>query len=122
MPNGISRLKKHWLLGHALLPLELGDFVSVQDQTGNTPRRWSKTGTVIEILGHDAYLIQIDGSLRVTKRNRQFLSRLVPYKCNVDEFTTDILPPMNLSQPHLDAPDPIEESSLCPSSLSLIHI
>ena len=99
-----------------LQSLHLGDLVSVQDQTGNTPRRWSKTGTVIDVLGNDAYLVRIDGSRKVTKRNRQYLRRLIPYKCDADEFAPSVLPPTDRSMPCIDAPDPVEDL-LCPSSV-----
>merc|ERR1719186_2375160 len=59
-----------------LSPLIEGDTVSIQGQSGNTPKMWSKTGKVLEALGYDSYLIKVDGTQRVTKRNRQFLSRL----------------------------------------------
>ena len=49
-----------------LTPLREGHFVSIQDQTGHTPRRWSKTGKVLESLGHDSYLIKVDGAKRST--------------------------------------------------------
>ena len=99
-----------------LQSLQLGDLVSVQDQTGNTPRRWSKTGTVIDVLGNDAYLVRIDGSRKVTKRNRQYLRRLIPYKCDVDEFAPSVLPSTDQSMQSVDAPDPVEDL-LCPSSV-----
>ena len=67
-----------------LPPLQEGDFVSIQNQTGNSPKRWSKTGTVLQDLGYDSYLIKVDGSNRLTKRNRQFLRRLEPFKTDAD--------------------------------------
>ena len=73
--------------------LQLYDVVAIQDQTGSTPRRWSKTGTVMEVLGHDAYLIKVDGSSRLTKRNRQFLRRITPYQCDTDELPEQGLSP-----------------------------
>ena len=51
-------------------PLIQGDIASIQDQPGNTPRMWSKTGTVLEVLSHDSFLVRVDGSNKVTKRNR----------------------------------------------------
>ena len=69
-------------------PLIEGDFVTIQDQTGNTPKRWSKTGKVLEALGHDSYLVKVDGSQRLTKRNRQFLRKM-------EIFQTDTNTPPN---------------------------
>ena len=48
-----------------LTPLLEGDTVSVQDQTGTTPRRWSKTGQVLEVLEHNSYLVKIHGTNKV---------------------------------------------------------
>ena len=49
-----------------LTPLLEGDTVSVQDQTGNSPRRWSKTGQVLEFLENDSYLVKVHSSNRIT--------------------------------------------------------
>ena len=65
-----------------------GDPVSIQDQTGNSPKRWSKTGRVLEALGHDSYLIKVDGSQRVTKRNRQFLRRMELFQADTTPIWT----------------------------------
>ena len=59
-----------------LPPLQPGDQVQVQDQHGNSPRQWSKTGVVIEAEGFDSYLISLDGSRQLTKRNRKFLRKI----------------------------------------------
>ena len=87
-----------------LKALKVGDLVSIQDQTGNTPKRWSKTGKVIECLEHDSYLVKVDGSNKVTKRNRQFLRRLEPFK--VDD---DALPLQSVCD-HMDK-DSVEEEN-----------
>ena len=60
----------------------VGDQVFVQDQTGPTPKRWSKSGTIVESLPHDSFLVRIDGSRKLSRRNRQFLRKFTP-------FTTD---------------------------------
>ena len=61
-----------------LPPLKIGDFVRIQNQTGQYPRRWEKTGVVIEVRQHDQYVIRVDGSGRVTNRNRKFLRKYSP--------------------------------------------
>ena len=53
--------------------------MAIQDQTGNTPRNWSKTGTFIEVCPHSSYLVRVDGSNRATRRNRQFLRKIIPF-------------------------------------------
>ena len=58
----------------------MGDPVSVQNQTGNCPRRWDKTGRIAEVLNHGQYVVKMDGSGRCTLRNRgKFLRRCQPF-------------------------------------------
>ena len=59
--------------------LKVGDHVRVQNQTGRDPRKWDRTGVVIEVRQFDQYAIKIHGSGRVTLRNRKFLRRYTPY-------------------------------------------
>ena len=62
---------------HDLVPLELGDRVRVQNQTGPLKTRWSRTGTIVEMnLPYDQYLVKMDGSRRTTPRNRRFLRKI----------------------------------------------
>ena len=63
-----------------LLPLAIGDTVTVQDQ--KDPRkagRWDKTGEIIEILPHESYIVRIHGSRAPTQRNRKFLRKISPF-------------------------------------------
>ena len=59
--------------------LAVGDLVLVQNQIGNYPSKWDITGVVVEYKGHDQYVVKIDGSGRLTNRNRRFLRRLEPW-------------------------------------------
>lgn len=61
-----------------LLPLEIGDRVFIQSQVGNAPKRWDKTGVVMEKGDHDQYVVKVAGSGRITTRNRRFLRRFRP--------------------------------------------
>ena len=61
-----------------LPPLVVGDHVRIQNQIGPNPRKWDKTGLVIEVRQHDQYVARIDGSGRVTLRNRKFLRKYLP--------------------------------------------
>ena len=58
-----------------LSPLKVGDKVFVQNQLGNYPRKWDRTGTVVEVLQNDQYMVSKDGSRKPTLRNRKFLRR-----------------------------------------------
>ncbi len=61
-----------------LAPLTVGDRVRIQNQTGPHPLKWDKTGTVVEVRQFDQYVVKVDGSGRVTLRNRKFLRRYTP--------------------------------------------
>lgn len=57
-----------------LPPLRIGDHVMIQNQSGNFPTKWDKSGTIIEVKQHHQYLVKVDGAGRYTLRNRQFRS------------------------------------------------
>ena len=60
----------------ALPPLQPGDHVTLQNQTGAHPKRLDKTGVIIEVGPHHSYYVSIDGSRTITKRNRTFLRKI----------------------------------------------
>ena len=62
-----------------LEPLRVGDHVLIQNQTGNHPKRWDKRGVVASCEGFDQYIVVVDGSRRLTRRNRKFLRRFEPF-------------------------------------------
>ena len=61
-----------------LTPLTVGDRVRVQNQVGPHPLKWDRTGRVVEVKQFDQYMVRIDGSRRVTLRNRKFLRKFLP--------------------------------------------
>ena len=102
-------LLKHEQLLHGtkpLPPLNIGDHVMVQDQAAaKQPGKWTKTGKVVEVQGFDSYLIKMDGSNRLTKRNRRFLRKVVPFihaTDNAPELRTRVSP--TTPQPSLTTP------------------
>ena len=84
--------------------MQCGDHVFVQNQTGTSPGKWDKVGRVVEILPFDQYVIKVDGSGRITKRNRRFL-RLIPTS------TTD---PLTLPGPEYAHPTPYRPDTASP--------
>ena len=64
-----------------LPPLKVGDTVRIQNQVGLYPRKWDKTGLVIEVRQFDQYIVRVDGSGRSTLRNRKFLRKYTPVHC-----------------------------------------
>ena len=62
----------------ALTPLSVGDKVFIQNQHGTHPNKWNRTGLVVEIGNFDQNRIRVDGSGRLTLRNRRFLRQYTP--------------------------------------------
>ena len=61
-----------------LKPLSIGDHMFVQNQYGNSPGKWDRSGVIVEIKEHDQYLVKIAGTGRLTMRNRRFLRFFSP--------------------------------------------
>ena len=59
-----------------LNPLETGEAVAIQNQHGNSPRKWHHTGKIVEALPNRKYRVLVDGSRRTTLRNRRFLRKI----------------------------------------------
>jgi hypothetical protein len=54
--------------------------VRIQNQIGHYPLKWDKTGVIIEFPQFDQYVVKVDGSGRVTLRNRKFFRKYVSVK------------------------------------------
>ena len=51
--------------------------VRIQNQRGVDPKRWSKSGKIVEKLDFNQYLVKVDGGGRLTRRNRRFLKKIL---------------------------------------------
>ena len=78
--------------------LKPGDVVMVQNQTGRHPMKWDKSGMVIEASPFDQYKVKMDGSGRVSVRNRRFLKQITPF--------TAVAPPLPGHDQHTPQPAP----------------
>jgi hypothetical protein len=58
--------------------LEGGTAVAIQNQTGNNPTKWDKTGIVLENKTNSKVMIRVDGSRRVAMRNIRFVRQFDP--------------------------------------------
>ena len=76
-------------IGRELESLKVGDCVQVQNQTGNHPNKWSSTGIIAGVLPYRQYQVVIDGSRRVSLRNRRFLKKILPVSRKVFDLTPD---------------------------------
>ena len=82
-----------------LQPLQVGQKVLIQNQTGKYPLRWDKSGTVGEVFPYDQYVIKVDGSNRLTRRNRRFLRAYKP------AVSYDLVPNVNMDEDEIPEPD-----------------
>ena len=72
----LESLKEHT---RVLPKLNTGDLVMIQNQSGRFPKKWDKSGVIIEMRNNDQYLVKVDGSGRLTLRNRRFLRKYKPH-------------------------------------------
>ena len=63
----------------------MGTSVAIQNQTGRCPNKWDKTGGVVENQPLSKVLVQVDGSRRITIRNRRFVKVILPPLRNVKD-------------------------------------
>ena len=73
MTRTVESLTEHC---RQLSPLSVADKVFLQIQIGHAPKKWDRSGTVVECLGCD--MVKVDGSGRPTMRNRRFLRTFRP--------------------------------------------
>ena len=71
----METLKEH---SRSLVPLYIGDNMLVQNQSGNSPGKWDRSGIVVESKGHDQYVVKVAGTGRLTLRNCCFLRVFTP--------------------------------------------
>ena len=87
-----------------LKPLVTGDYVFVQNQSGNHKLRWDRSGQVVKVNGFDQYTVKLEGSRRLTIRNRKFLRKFNPYTPPGWTKQTDAAGPAT-SPPRTPTPD-----------------
>ena len=127
MIRNCERLDEHT---RPLTPLHIGDQVLIQNQRGPHPTKWDKSGMIVDAKPYDQYLVKVDGSGRLTTRNRRFLRTFLPasltvsnkpqqhsipqhfgHPCDTVPLTTPISPPSQATpviiQPGL-SPEPAE--------------
>ena len=99
-----------------LPPLAVGNHVRIQNQTSPYPSKWDKTGVVVEVRQFDQYVIRIDGSGRMTTRNRKFLRKYFPVQTTPPHLTIDddlrhlAMLPHRQPKPTASTPAPAEMS------------
>ena len=82
--------------------LPVGTMVRVQNQAGNKPKRWDRTGLIVEVLPHLQYRVRMDGSGDISLRNRRFLRKITPIQSII------VSPDPPLASPRSEAATPPE--------------
>ena len=59
-----------------LPPLAIGDKVLVQNQIERAPNKWDKSGVIVECKPHAQLNVMMDGSRKVSLRNRKFVRKI----------------------------------------------
>ena len=67
--------------------LTVGDKVLVQQQTGRDRTRWDKSGEIVEVLPHDQVNMLMDGSRRISLRNRRFVRKFKPTPLHTNQLS-----------------------------------
>ena len=94
-----------------LSPLNIGDRCFVQNQVGPYRRRWDRSGLIVDILPYDKYLVKVDGSGRITTRNRKFLRLFKNANFNIPERSVNhegSISPNTQDQHHHELLPPID--------------
>ena len=108
----------------SLTPLPLGSVVQVQNQKGKDPLRWDKSGIVVESLGNQQYSVKMDGSGRVTLRNRKFLRKIEPYLSRAVSLdpSPQITQPIINSQTEEDISKTVGQQEVTPDTMDNISL
>ena len=115
--------KQHekWSTGaKELIPLQVGDNVFIQNQSGNYPLKWDKRGKVVGVKGFDQYEVMVDGSRRITLRNRKYLRKYTPFKCQPFTARPVLMNGTSLGTPQLQ-PRPQPRSDLGSEETAVEH-
>ena len=79
------RAAEYWSEHTKRLPaFVVGDYVRIPQ-----PNKWDKTGRVVEVRQFDQCMVRVDGSGRMTVRNRKFLRKYIPVISRAPHRTTD---------------------------------
>jgi hypothetical protein len=96
--------------------IAVGTPVAIQNQTGRHPNKWDKTGIIMEVKPHEQLVIKVDGSRRLTLRNRRFVKPLYPMKLSMEDQQQLNLRPAARSPRSTPTParPPPTQSTSCP--------
>ena len=102
--KSLENLNEH---AQPLPPLRHGDHVLLQNQSGRYPKKWDRSGVIVEVKENDQYVAKVAGTGRMTLRNRRFLRKYEPhfqqgplwrFDHPTREPNSTVLPPTSLTQ------------------------
>ena len=100
---------KAWSEHTKKLPtLGVGTRVFIQTQIGNNPRRWERTGTVVEVKDHDQNNVKVDDTGKLTLRNRRFLRQFSPIPWDLPPQATQPTTAPSTPQPNSAPTEPMQ--------------
>ena len=91
-----ERLSEHT---RVLPPLAIGNCVRMQNLVGPYPTKWDRTGIVVEVRQFDQYVVRVDGSGRVTLRNRKHLRQYTPHVARAPLVNSPSVVPLATTTP-----------------------
>ena len=101
---------------HPLKPLSIGTTVLIQNTSNNLQhlKKWDKSSTVVEVLPDRQYHVRIDGSSKITLRNRCHLGQIAS---SIPTLIPTASPnPTNDTRPHQATNNPEVSHNITPDS------
>ena len=97
---------------HVLPPLVIGNCVRLQNMVGPHQPIWDRTLIVVEVRQFDQCIVRVDGSGRVTLRNRKYLRLYMPHIARAPLIYSSSVIPIAMTVP----PAPIQPDAPTPST------
>ena len=115
--------KKYNVSTRQLLEVRIGTTVAIQEPNSKGYRCWVTTGIVVEILPHCQYHVHLDGSNRITLRNRRFIKHITPNLTNERQiFISPLANPEKVSEPPVsEMPFPAPAQPIVPAEPEIIN-
>ena len=88
--NRHMRAAEYWSEHTKYLPaLVVGDYVRIQNQTGPQPNKSDMMGRAVGVRQFDQYMVRVNGSGRMTLRNKKFPRNYIPVISRAPHRTID---------------------------------
>ena len=101
---------KHDQSSCALPELSVGDKVLCQN---NKTKKWDRSGEISEIGAHRQYTVRMDGSARLSSRNRRHLQK-ISHRQGIITSTNPVAPPAECDETTVETPPETSGQALPP--------